>query len=97
MDKVKPTLILVAMLIAMVFAFFPVNFEPPEITKELCEDSDGVWKCESLCTGEQANTSCSNICVPRCECISNLQCPPGYYCNFSVNLSEEYGTCEKQI
>lgn len=46
-----------------------------------CEVAGGVWKaCESPCaTGE----ICATICVERCECGNDGDCPFGYHCKIS--------------
>jgi hypothetical protein len=63
-----------------------------EMTKELCEDSDGTWnECGSACASEPPGTVCTKECVPTCECRSDFECPPGFYCrSWKAN---ETGAC----
>lgn len=91
-------MILLAIASGLVIFVIAVSFSLPafsrEITKELCEDSDGFWnECGSLCTGEPPGTMCAQVCVPLCECKSGFQCPPGYYCRTSGMVSGETGVC----
>jgi hypothetical protein len=91
-------LILLAIASGLVIVVMAVSFSPPpfsrELTKELCEDSDGTWnECGSLCTGESPGTMCAQVCVPLCECKSSFQCPPGYYCRNSGIVKNETGVC----
>ncbi|HJW96544.1 MAG TPA: hypothetical protein VJ485_00080 [archaeon] len=81
MDRMELALLGIAvLLVAIVVAFFSLGFSR-ELTKELCQDSDGVWnECGSACAGEPPGTVCTKECVPTCECYYNFQCPPGYYC-----------------
>lgn len=94
----RADIILLAIASGLVIVVIAVSFSPPtfsrEITKELCEDSDGVWnECGSMCTGEPPGTMCADLCVPVCECKSSFQCPPGYYCRTSGMVPGETGAC----
>jgi len=81
-------------LVAVAIVFFSTPFVPAKITKDICEDSDGVWnECGSPCAGEPAGTACIEVCIPVCECKSGYQCPPGYYCS----LSNETGVCKTPV
>ena len=98
MDRMDLVLLAIASGLAIVVIAF--SFSPPafsrEMTKELCEDSDGTWnECGSLCTGEPSGTMCAAVCVPVCECNSDLQCPPGYYCRTSGMVPGETGVCRQ--
>jgi len=94
----RPDYILLAIASGLVIVVIAVSFSPPafsrELTKELCEDSDGTWnECGSLCTGEPPGTMCAAMCVPICECQSSFQCPPDYYCKTSGTIPGETGAC----
>jgi len=96
MDRTDGILLAVAAGLAVVIVAY--SFGSPgfyrEITKELCEDSDGIWnECGSLCTGEPPGTLCADVCVPVCECSSDMQCLPGYYCQTSGVIQNETGVC----
>jgi len=96
MDRTDTVLLAIAA--GLVIVVMAVSFSPPafsrEITKELCEDSDGTWnECGSLCTGEPPGTMCAQVCVPLCECKSSFQCPPSYYCKTSGMVPGETGVC----
>ncbi len=87
MDPKDILLIAAAAIIASVLAIsilYPTAFRQ-EMTKELCEDSDGTWnECGSYCTGEPSGEPCIAAgCAKICECFSGFQCPTGYYCNIS--------------
>jgi len=94
----KADLILLAVAAVLAIAVIAYSLSGPkffrEISKGLCEDSDGVWnECGSLCTGEPSGTLCADVCVPLCECLSDIQCPPGYYCQISGIAQNETGAC----
>ena len=95
MDRTELALLgVAALLVLVVIAFFSFWGFSRELTKELCEDSDGVWnECGSLCTGEPAGTICADLCVPLCECKSDFQCPPAFYCMVSGAVANETGAC----
>ena len=96
MDRAEAILLAMAsgLVIVVVAASFSLPGFSRELTKELCEDSDGVWnECGSLCTGEPPGTICADVCVPVCECISSFQCPPGFYCMTSGAVPGETGAC----
>jgi hypothetical protein len=99
MDRTDSTLLAIAAgLILVVVVSFPNTRVVPEMTKALCEDSDGVWnECGSLCTGEPPGIMCIALCVPLCECKSNINCPPGYYCKKSGAAEDETGACRPMI
>jgi hypothetical protein len=83
MDRTDLALLAIAvgLVIAVIAATYSLPSFSREMTKELCEDSDGVWnECGSLCTGEPPGTVCADVCVPLCECVEEWQCPPGWYC-----------------
>jgi hypothetical protein len=95
MESVDLILVSAALLAALVIAYstlYPGTFTP-EMTKGLCQDSDGVWnECGSACLGEPPGTICTKECVPTCGCFSNFQCPPGYFCR--QNSPQEKGACK---
>lgn len=95
----RTDIILLAIASGLVIVVVALSFTTPvfsrELTKELCEDSDGVWnECGSLCTGEPPGTMCAAVCVPVCECRSSFQCPPEFYCRTSGIMENETGKCE---
>jgi hypothetical protein len=91
--------ILLAIASGLVIVVIAMSFTAPvfsrEMTKELCEDSDGFWnECGSLCTGEPPGTMCADVCVPVCECRSSFECPPEFYCRTSgIAGNNETGAC----
>jgi hypothetical protein len=92
----RPDFMLLAIGAGLVTVILAASFSMPrfsrELTKELCEDSGGVWnECGSLCTGEPPGTICADVCVPVCECGEAWECPPGFYCKAS--MENETGTC----
>ena len=97
MDRTEAALIAVAaglVTIVVVLSFVSPPVLSREMTKDLCEDSDGVWnECGSLCTGEPPGTMCADVCVPMCECRSDFSCPPEFYCRASGIMENETGVC----
>ena len=96
MDRTDAILLVVAA--GLVVFVVALSFMSPalsrELTRELCEDSDGTWnECGSLCTGEPPGTMCADVCVAVCECQSSFQCPPEYYCRTSGIMQNETGMC----
>ncbi len=90
---------LLAIAAGLVIVILSASFSLPrlsrDITKELCEDSEGVWnECGSLCTGQPPGTVCADMCVPVCECKQEWQCPAGFYCKTSGATENETGACK---
>jgi hypothetical protein len=92
--------ILLAIASALVIVVIAVSSSLPafsrEMTKELCEDSDGVWnECGSPCTGEPSGDACIAAgCAHVCECREEWECPPGFYCMTSGAAANETGACK---
>ncbi len=96
MDRTE--LVLLAAASGLVIIVAALSFMSPvlsrEMTRELCEDSDGTWnECGSLCTGEPPVAMCADACVPLCECQSDFSCPPEFYCRTSGVTANETGVC----
>jgi len=96
MDRADIILLAIAagLVIVVVVASSSLPTFSREMTKELCEDSDGVWnECGSMCTGEAPGTVCADVCGPSCECKSDFECPPAFYCMTSGAVANETGAC----
>ena len=90
--------VLLAIASGLVIIVVALSFNSPvlsrEMTRELCGDSDGVWnECGSPCTGEPPGTIRADVCVPLCECKSNFNCPPEFYCRVTDTVQNETGVC----
>jgi putative hemolysin len=74
------------------------NCSGSELNKELCEKYGGHWnECGSACTGQPPGTVCPMVCIAQCECggLAGWNCPPGYYCMLSGEITDELGVCNK--
>jgi len=81
----------------------PINDITPknELTKQLCESSNGRWiECGNKCSiNNQGNpeVACAQVCEEICQCgmILGLGCPAGYNCILPEGIADVGGYCEK--
>ncbi len=76
------------------------NSAVPEMTKELCDSSNGHWTdCGSKCQIDnqgKEGVACTMMCEQLCECggIAGFGCPADYRCTMPEGIADAMGYCE---